>query len=304
MIVNFQYAPPSGPLSGRSFERQTEIGFNELGQRIELIRAEAASALNMAQAAQAAAAYAEQTAAQAVALADAAQTRAQAAQNAAATALATAEGAASRAEAAYDLAAQADTAAGAAGNAAAAAVSAASSAQAAAGAAQSAAQSAAATAQSALAAAQSLANAVSVEPAPDTLAQRDEGGRVKTAPPAAGDDSVNQALLNFTTNETWTGGYGIDGKKIYRKVVALGLLPNNGQKIVPAGLTDLEAVIRLYGWAAIPGQDEMLPLPYVGALSDSVKLAYQDGSVLLQTWGSSTSVREGQAVVEFTKTAE
>ena len=48
MPYHFQYVPPSGPLSGRALEEQTERAFNELGAEMDAFQESAAEALDVA----------------------------------------------------------------------------------------------------------------------------------------------------------------------------------------------------------------------------------------------------------------
>lgn len=52
---------------------------------------------------------------------------------------------------------------------------------------------------------------------------------------------------SYSTSEKWTGGYWIDGKKIYKKTINFGSLPNSGEKQVNHGIS-LGNVIKIEGW--------------------------------------------------------
>ncbi|MCL1940038.1 MAG: hypothetical protein FWG04_05195 [Desulfovibrionaceae bacterium] len=54
-----------------------------------------------------------------------------------------------------------------------------------------------------------------------------------------------ESNASFSTAEQWTGGYWIDGKKIYRKVVNLGSGPNVASKSVPHGISSIDHIIYL-----------------------------------------------------------
>ena len=60
-------------------------------------------------------------------------------------------------------------------------------------------------------------------------------------------DARIEATVSYSTAETWTGGYWIDGKKIYRKVVDCGALPNAATKNVPHGIVNPYMFIRCRG---------------------------------------------------------
>lgn len=104
MPVKFQYVPTSGPLSGQSFEDQTEAAFNELGAVIDTIDLKAGTATDAAENAVATANNALLTAEGAVTDAQKARATASSAQSTATDAAATSTAAMSRADASYDTA--------------------------------------------------------------------------------------------------------------------------------------------------------------------------------------------------------
>ena len=104
MPVKFQYVPTSGPLSGQSFEDQTEAAFNELGAVIDTIDLKAGTATDAAENAVATANNALLTAEGAVTDAQEARATASSAQSTATDAAATSTAAMSRADASYDTA--------------------------------------------------------------------------------------------------------------------------------------------------------------------------------------------------------
>lgn len=105
----------------------------------------------------------------------------------------------------------------------------------------------------------------------------------------------------FSTSETATGMVWIDGKTIYRKVVALGALPNATQKTVAHGITGMTGLTRLYG-VCYEGTDR-LPLPYTdptGPSINGISLFCTATEVGVVT-GVNRTTWTGTIIVEYTK---
>ena len=54
---------------------------------------------------------------------------------------------------------------------------------------------------------------------------------------------------SYSTTEKWTGGYWIDGKKIYKKTINFGALPNATNKRVAHGISNLDLIIKTEGYS-------------------------------------------------------
>ncbi len=111
-MAQFQYQPPTGPLSGMSFEEQTELAINDLHDRVDNADSGIADAQTTAEAAQAAANDAKAQAAQAQSTADEAVTGVAQVRQMATDAQTSANNAMTRANDAYDLAAASSSQAG------------------------------------------------------------------------------------------------------------------------------------------------------------------------------------------------
>ncbi len=79
-----------------------------------------------------------------------------------------------------------------------------------------------------------------------------------------GATGTNGTSANFTysTLESSTGNYWIDGKLIYRKTINIGNLPNNASKKVAHGITGLTYVIGWEGNAYLSSGAYWYPFPY------------------------------------------
>ena len=114
-------------------------------------------------------------------------------------------------------------------------------------------------------------------------------------------EGISGGGINYSMEEQWTGGHWINGKKIYRKVVACGALPNNSIRQVPHGISNIEKCIRLYGWAVKPGYCN--PLPYASPTGADMSL-YLIGAdnIGMQTSTNQTAYAESYVIVEYTCT--
>ncbi len=106
-MANFQYDPPTGPISGVSFEDQTELAINDLHDRIDETNTNTSEAKDTADQALASASEAKQAAAQAQTSADEAKTQITQVRNDLTATTTVANNAMTRANNAFDLAATA-----------------------------------------------------------------------------------------------------------------------------------------------------------------------------------------------------
>ncbi len=116
-------------------------------------------------------------------------------------------------------------------------------------------------------------------------------------------DSIN-VLKTYSSEETKVGIW-IDDKPIYRKVISLGLLPNNTTKRVASGITDLEFITHLYGTALGGTYFITLPDSYPSSSEYSVRLSYDlnTNEIVILT-ASNRNTYSGYAIIEYTKTTD
>lgn len=72
---------------------------------------------------------------------------------------------------------------------------------------------------------------------------------------------------NFSTSETSTGNYWVDGKLIYKKTVSFGTLPNATSKNVAHGISP-DYVLEIYG-SAKSSTGTVIPLPFSSTAATS-----------------------------------
>lgn len=117
------------------------------------------------------------------------------------------------------------------------------------------------------------------------------------------DEGLSKAE-SYSTTETWTGGYWIDGKKIYRKVVYCGALPNATTKSVTHNISNMATLIKLGGFSI--GTSDTMPIPYinVGNLSYGVQLYVSSTTISIQTGTNRTNYASTYIILEYTKTTD
>lgn len=116
-------------------------------------------------------------------------------------------------------------------------------------------------------------------------------------------DNEYNGLLNnqrYSTDEIDTGKTWIDGKKIYRKVVDCGALPNNTQKTVNHGISNLGEVTSIVGMSKYLSAGISIPLPYVGA--NNVYLYVSATGVVITTTSDLSAYTATKVIIEYTKT--
>lgn len=134
----------------------------------------------------------------------------------------------------------------------------------------------------------------------DTL----EGNQTDKAPSVRAVKEANK----YSTEETFTGKYWIDGKPIYRKVINVDSLPNAVRMDVPLN-TNYDKIITVRGMAYANnttfGTDTFLPIPIPNEtdISSSMKCFVQDGNLRIDV-GSDRSAYSGYFILEYTKTTD
>lgn len=108
----------------------------------------------------------------------------------------------------------------------------------------------------------------------------------------------------YSTSETFTGNYWIDGKPIYKKVVDCGALPNTTTKNVPHGVTNISLVLTATAMTystntAYP----FAPLPSINpaTLTSSVALYVDRSNIRLVTNANLSMYDKTFAIIEYTK---
>ena len=113
---------------------------------------------------------------------------------------------------------------------------------------------------------------------------------------------------HYSTEETKTGNYWIDGKPIYRKVINIGAFPNAGVKTINTQISDVDIFTKIDGTAYNSTMNRSIPIPY----SDEQNVNYQvrviidnhsDCQLSIYT-GINYSNFYGYMILEYTKTTD
>ncbi len=121
-------------------------------------------------------------------------------------------------------------------------------------------------------------------------------GNIKGATGATGAAGTN-ATFTYSTNETFTGNYWIDGKEVYRKVINIGQLPNATTKNVAHGITGLSWVISSETYSS--NGTNFSPIPYTG--SSSINIYINNTNVIISASTNYSTYNTAYTVLLYTK---
>ena len=108
--------------------------------------------------------------------------------------------------------------------------------------------------------------------------------------------------VSYSLEEQWTGGYWIDGKKLYQKTVECGTIPSSGVlKDVPHEIENLDRVIQANGAHWSPGVMHPLPTPWGGNNDVYVKVTEQAVTLWTRT-RSSAPMTHSHVTLQYTCT--
>lgn len=103
----------------------------------------------------------------------------------------------------------------------------------------------------------------------------------------------------YSTDETFTGQYWIDGKPIYRKVVDCGALPNNTSKTVNHNIANIGWIVKYNGMAYDGNEWLQLPASYYS--NSAIGLSVDSTVIYLRPYSNRTSYTTTYVVIEYTK---
>lgn len=105
--------------------------------------------------------------------------------------------------------------------------------------------------------------------------------------------------MDYSTSEQDTGCKWIDGKKIYRKTINIGALPNTTSKNVAHGISSLGIMVDMRG-VAFYTNGISLPLPFVAISQASISLNATSTDVVITT-ANDMSTSSGYITLWYTK---
>lgn len=109
-------------------------------------------------------------------------------------------------------------------------------------------------------------------------------------------------IMDYSTTEINTGAKWIDGSAIYKKTIDFGALPNNAEKAVPHGISNLRRVIKVEGYAYNNDVFFPLPFPWTNA-SSSVGILVGHISINIGTGVDRTGFTETYVTLYYTKSS-
>lgn len=113
-------------------------------------------------------------------------------------------------------------------------------------------------------------------------------------------DDVIEAKGTYSTTETDTGKVWIDGKKIYRKVVDIGTLPNNATKSVAHNIANIGDYCIVSGQVKSSGGTSF-PIPHVESIaSQDINVLMNATYVNIETYTNRSDLT-GFVILEYTK---
>lgn len=116
-------------------------------------------------------------------------------------------------------------------------------------------------------------------------------------------ETVVTEPMNYSTEEQDTGKFWIDGKKIYRKVVDCGGLPNADTKTIAHNISDIDTFLHIEG-VANQNNKTSIPINYINptAIGNSIGLYVNDTDVTIITTTNLTNYVKVYVFLEYTKT--
>ena len=115
-------------------------------------------------------------------------------------------------------------------------------------------------------------------------------------------DTEAQKNLVYSQNEIDTGKIWIDGKKIYRKVINCGALPNNEEKNIPHNIKDYDIFLSIRGIAIYREAKSFISLPFANRGDESIKITILGENIVIGTHIIRDYFKESYAILEYTKT--
>lgn len=113
-------------------------------------------------------------------------------------------------------------------------------------------------------------------------------------------DTIDSAT--YSTTEKRIGTW-IDGKPLYRKTVDCGKGPDAGRKDVPAGISNPDLIVNLYGFSI----DSGVCTPVNNTRPDNAAAAngayFENGNIVIRT-GANRTAASFYVTVEYTKTTD
>ena len=107
------------------------------------------------------------------------------------------------------------------------------------------------------------------------------------------------SLNEVKTNKTW-----ISGEPIYRKVIDFGTLPNSSEKAVASGITNLDKIISMRGFAKNMTEGTTIVIPNISTAGAQyyVDIFFTTNSDVRIRTASNRTPYYAYVILEYTKT--
>lgn len=110
--------------------------------------------------------------------------------------------------------------------------------------------------------------------------------------------------MDYSTSEADTGATWIDGSAIYKKTISTGALPNNTVSQTAHGISNLNRVIKVEGYAYHSSNQVTMPLPFVAlTTSSNVAVDISGANIEITTGTDRTSYTESYVTLYYTKSS-
>ncbi len=113
---------------------------------------------------------------------------------------------------------------------------------------------------------------------------------------------INEGTV-YSTKERVIGKW-LDGKPIYRKVINWGALPDNNASLKPHNISNIDNIIKVFGWSYRQSDNTFLPLPHVAFNNTAVTLYASKTGITIVTYTSRSAFSKTYVVLEYTKTTD
>lgn len=115
--------------------------------------------------------------------------------------------------------------------------------------------------------------------------------------------TLGTPTVHYSTDEQVIGMW-IDGKTLYQKTIDVAPLPNNTDKRVAHGISNLDKFISAVGYAISPNVNS-IPLPFVNATSASAQVGIitDTSDVIIRARDDRSSYTDAYVTLQYTKTS-
>lgn len=111
-------------------------------------------------------------------------------------------------------------------------------------------------------------------------------------------------IMDYSTSEINTGATWINGAPIYKKTVNFGALPNATSKDVAHGISNLERVVKIEGYAYRSSDDTNFPIPFASENTGaSIGVSTTSTNISIGTGIDRSNVTECYVTLYYTKSS-